>query len=454
VSRTASAPSTQRQIVELAWPVLIGQLAVILNGVIDTVMAGRLGTTDLAAVGLGASIYITVYVTFMGMLLALQPIIAQHFGAGRDAAIGQSFRAGLWLVPALCVPGCLALWLHEGWWALAKPDPEVIDITSVYLQAVAFGLPAALVFRAFYAFNTAVSRPKVVMTLNLVALALKIPLNAWLMYGALGVPAFGGAGCGIATAVLAWLQVALLMVWVRLDPWYQRFELQPWKRPRAADMWEVLRLGVPMALGYAIEVASFTFMTLFVARQGEVVAASHQIASNMVGVCYMLALSLSNATCVLAAQALGANQLPRTLDILKRGALLTTGIAAITALAVLLGRSSLASLYSSEARVVEMAAGLLALVAAYHFFDALQTFLVYQLRAFKVSVLPMLIYLVALWGVGLGGGWWLSYEVGGEPFSGAKGFWIAGVLSLILATVCLALVFKATYAEVYRRRVA
>ena len=97
------------EILRLAWPVFIGQLAVMANGVIDTVMAGRLSPADMAAVGLGASIYITVYVGLMGVLLALSPIAAHHYGAGRLDDIGAAFRHALWLALAIAVPGSLAL---------------------------------------------------------------------------------------------------------------------------------------------------------------------------------------------------------------------------------------------------------------------------------------------------------------------------------------------------------
>jgi MATE family multidrug resistance protein len=172
-----------RRIAGLAWPVLIGQLAVMANGVIDTLMASHASSTDLAAVGLGAGIYATVYVTFMGVVLALSPVVAQHVGAGRHADIGVSVVQGLWLATLLSVPGCIALGWTEPWLALSAPPPEVAERTRYYLWAVAAGLPAALVFRVFYAVNNALARPKAVMAINLLSVALKVPLNTAFIHG-------------------------------------------------------------------------------------------------------------------------------------------------------------------------------------------------------------------------------------------------------------------------------
>jgi multidrug resistance protein, MATE family len=443
-----------RRLLSLAWPVFIGQLAVMLNGVIDTVMAARLGTTDLAAVGLGASIYITVYVSFMGVLLALQPTVAQHFGARRFDAIGRSFMAGLWLVPLLSAPGCLALAWTSPWIAASQPPAAVADITREYLWAVAFGLPAALFFRVFYAFNTAVARPKVVMTLNLIGVALKIPLNAWFMQGGLGLPAMGGAGCGAATSAIMWLLLGLAVLWLKFDPWYQQFRLFEDLRLRWSEAREVLRLGVPIAIGYGVEVASFTFMALFLARQGELTAASHQIAANLTGVCYMVALGLSSACSVLVAQSIGAQDLSQARQVLRRGWRVAWLAGAVVASLVVLLREPIARTYTSDPALIAATVALLPWVAGYHFFDAIQTFLVYQLRAFKVTAWPMIIYFIALWGIGLGGGWWLTFDSSSAASAlqviglrqsnlGAAGFWTAGMVSLAIASIALAAVFLA-----------
>ena len=194
-----------RDIVKLGWPVLIAQVAVMINGVIDTVMAGRLSAADLAAVGIGASIYISIFVTLMGVLIALTPVVAQLFGAARLHEIGEEVRQSLWLGALLAVIACVLIYFPDPFLALAQVAPDVEVKTRSYLRTIALGIPAMLMFRVFYSFTTAVSKPRVIMLLNLAGLALKIPLNLVFMHGYLGMPALGGPGCAVSTTIIAWI---------------------------------------------------------------------------------------------------------------------------------------------------------------------------------------------------------------------------------------------------------
>jgi MATE family multidrug resistance protein len=134
--------SIVRDIVRLGWPVLIAQVAVMINGVIDTVMAGRLSATDLAAVGIGASIYISIFVTLMGVLIALSPVVSQLYGAGRLEEIGEEVRQSLWLGALLSVVAFVLIYFPDPFLALAQVVPEVEVKTRSYLRNIAYGIPA------------------------------------------------------------------------------------------------------------------------------------------------------------------------------------------------------------------------------------------------------------------------------------------------------------------------
>lgn len=438
----------RREILRLAWPVFIAQLAVMANGVIDTIMAGRLSAIDMAAIGLGASIYVTIYIGLMGTLLGLSPIVAQHFGAGRFAEIGASFRQSVWLALALALPGCAALVWHGPWLAFSSPPEEVAAMTRVYLWATAAGLPAALLFRTFNALNVAISRPRVVMWVNLAGVATKVPLNWLFMDGsdAIGLPAMGGAGCGVATAVVAWSTALVAAAILALDRRYALFEVARWSPPCWARLRELLALGLPIGAAYVVEITSFTFMALFVARLGPTAAASHQVASNLAGVCYMVGLGIAHATSTLVAQSIGAGDRARARRYALNGLRMAL-VAALATVAVLWGGSAqVAGFYSTDLAVVKASVPLIAAVALFHLFDSLQTQFGFILRAYKVATAPMVVYLVTMWGVGLGGGYWLTFrppagtalEALNGTASGALGFWVAGFVSLVLATLGLA----------------
>ncbi len=438
----------RRAILKLAWPVFIGQLAVMLNGVIDTVMTGRLSPEHMAAIGLGASIYVTVYIGLMGTLLGLSPIVGQHFGAGRFEEIGASFRQSVWLALLLAVPGCAALVWNGPWLSFSNPPQHVAEMTRGYLWATAAGLPAALLFRTFNALNVAISRPRVVMYVNLFGVALKVPLNVLFIYGwaGAGIEPMGGVGCGVATAVIAWLTVGVAATWLARDRYYASFSLIGWSPPQWARMRELLSLGLPIGAAYMVEVTSFTFMALFVARLGPTAAASHQIASNLAGICYMVCLGIAHATSTLVAQSIGAGARARARAYALNGLRMAL-VAALATVGLLWSSAApIAHAYSTDAAVVRASFPLITMVALFHLFDSLQTQLGFILRAYKVAATPMLVYLVSMWAIGLGGGYWLTFRgAPGSPFgafagpsAGALGFWVAGFVGLIFATLGLA----------------
>lgn len=431
--------SILRDIVKLGWPVLIAQLAVMVNGVIDTVMAGRLSAADLAAVGIGASIYISIFIAAMGVLIALTPVVAQLYGAGKMQAIGEEVRQCLWLGALLAVATFALIYFPDPFLALAQTAPEVEERTRSYLRIIAFGIPALLMFRVFYSFTTAVSKPRVIMLLNLAGLALKIPLNLVFMHGYLGMPALGGPGCAVSTSITAWLLATAAWLVCRFDPAYRPFHVfARWSWPNWRDQLRFVQLGLPIGFNFLVDVTSFTFMALFIARLGTASSGGHQIAANLTGLIYMMPLAMGNAAGVLTGQAIGAGDPGRAR--LTGFVGIGSGLicACVVALGVWFGREAIAGLYTHDDEVKAVAITLLAYVATYHLFDALSAVAVSVLRGYKKTVVPMLCNIVALWGLGLAGGYVLAF---GSAQMGAAGFWIAGTAGVLTGSILIVLYF-------------
>jgi multidrug resistance protein, MATE family len=435
VSLLASA----RRIAPLAWPVFVGQVAVLAFGTIDTVFVARAGALDLAALAIGGATYITVFVGLMGMVLAIGPIAGQLFGAKRYHDCGAQLHQAMWLALSLSVVGCAVLLFPQPFLALSRAEPEVGERARGYLSALAFALPFSLLFAAFRGFNTAVSRPKIVMALQLGALGLKVPLTGLLVFGApaLHIPALGATGCGIATAICMAGQMIVAWVVLRRDPFYDRFGLRGRiHRPDRTSLAGLLRLGIPMGGSILIEVTGFSFMAFFIARLGSTPVAGHQIAINLVSMMFMMPLAIANASSTLVAQRIGADDVRDARRIGWHGVELGLLIAAAMGGTVYLLRESILRIYTQDTPIIAAALPLLTWVAVFHIADAAQTIAAFVLRAWRIATVPMLIYVLAIWGVGLGGGYVVAFDTLGiapAALRGAQGFWSAATVGLVLA---------------------
>lgn len=441
--------ATLRGIARQAWPVLISQWAGISFGVLDTAMTGHSSASDLAAMALSASIYITVFVGLMGVVHALIPILAQHYGAGNNLEVGRSWGQGVWLALGLSVVGAILMLFPDVWLSMSgEVAPAVRERIGSYLQALALALPAALVFRTIYALGTSVSRPKLVMAINLSAIGFKAFFNWLFIYGKLGLPAMGATGAGLATALVSWMSLGLGLWVITHDRFYRRFQLRIGK-PDWKTLKELLRLGIPMGGSYLVEVSAFTFMALLVAREGTFVTGGHQIMSNLAALCYMMPMALGVATAALTAQAIGAGNLAHAHRTGMAGLALGLIGALLTAAVLLVGRPLILAAYTDDAGVAAVATTLLAVLPLFHLFDSMQCINSYLLRAYKVAVVPLLLQVVALAGVGLVGGWWFGFGPGkggldgirnvlvpGSPV-GAGSMWLMAMVGLALSAALL-----------------
>src|SRR5574337_271570 len=411
--------SLVRQLVGHAWPVLVAQLSSMAMMVADTVIAGRYGTTDLAAVAIGSSVYISVVMLLVGILQALAPVAAHHVGAGRREALGPALQQGFWLAAALAVPGVLLLVFPGALLAFSGAAPEVDRLSRNYLATVAAGLPAVLAYRTFYAFTNAMGKPRVLMAISLATTLLHIPL-AW------------------------------ALTYLHRHAGYRALALfARWHPPRRNDLMELLRLGLPMGFSAFVAITSFTFIALLVARLGTDVVAGHRIAANLGAVAYMLPLSLSVATLVLVGQASGAGDPARARAVIRVSILLAGGLSTLLGVILWILREPLVSANSLDPAVRRVALALILYICVYQLVDAIQTVSAHALRGFKVTFLPMLVHTGCFWGIGLALGWWLAYRgwPGGAP-QGVAGFWQAAVL----ATVAAAFAFSSLLAWVVRRQ--
>ncbi|TFL13731.1 MATE family efflux transporter [Pusillimonas caeni] len=430
-----------------AWPVLISAWASMAFGVMDTAMAGHASAADLQAMSLAVSIYITIFVGLMGVIHALIPIIGQHYGGKRLLEVGRAWGQGVWLALGLSAIGAVAMLFPNVWLTLSGDvDPAVRSGVTWYLRALILALPAALVFRSIYSFGTAVSRPKIVMAINLASIGVKALFNWVFIFGKLGIPAMGAAGAGLSTALTSWFSLAAGLWIIHHDEFFRQFQPRL-DRPRWTDLKELLRLGIPMGGSYLVEVCAFSFMALLIAREGMYVTGGHQITANLVALCYMLPMSVGIASASLTAQAIGARDMLRARQTGLAGLTITLAGAIVAISLVVGGRPAILAAYTDDLKVAAMAATLLQIVPYFHLCDAMQCINSYLLRAYKVAVVPLLMQIIALTGIGLIGGWWLGFGplagslkpvldvvMPGAP-TGASSMWLMAVVGLALSAL-------------------
>ncbi|MGZ5278247.1 MAG: MATE family efflux transporter, partial [Caldimonas sp.] len=243
------------------------------------------------------------------------------------------------------------------------------------------------------------------------------------------------------TAIVVWCQLLAAWTLLRRDPFYAPFGLgRRLSRPNRGSLAALLRLGVPMGLSVLIEVTGFTFMAFFISRIGATAVAGHQIAVNMISLMFMLPLSIANASSVLVAQRLGAGDADDASRIGWAGLEIGVLIAAVLGSAVYLLRESLIGLYTGNAVIVAAALPLLAWVVLFHVADAAQTIAAFVLRAHRIATVPLVVYVLAIWLVGLGGGYLAAFVftgVGPAWLHGAQGFWSMATLGVALAALGL-----------------
>lgn len=436
-----------RILVRHAGTVLVGQLAVMAFGVTDTIVAGRYSQEALAALSVGSAIYISVFVALIGVIQVLLPTWAELHGAGRNEELGRSVRQSLYLTGLATAAGFLGLLLSAPLLRWTDVPPAMRGEVHAYLSALALALPATLLFRLYSTLNQSLGKPVLVTWLQTAGLGLKVPLSIWFAFGGLGLEAHGAVGCAWATVAVNYILLAGAIWLLRTQPMYAPYSL--WRRMEPPDWRAIgrfLHLGVPAGLAVMVEVTSFTLMALFIARQGTLASAAHQIAANFAAVIYMVPLSISIATSARVSYWLGAGDPRRARHAIRTGFKLALGAALAFSAILGVARDEIAAIYAGDPQVVALASGLLVWLALYQIGDATQALCVFVLRCYRVAVAPLVAYCVLLWGAGLAGGYLLAYR-GIGPFPAMHSpaaFWIMSALALALLAIVLPLILWRT----------
>ena len=428
---------------QLAWPMLVGQLATVGMGVADVAMTGHASAGDLAAVSLGASIWSMVIVTVMGVMMAINAVIAHEVGAGELGRIPHVVRQALWkalgigLIAFVLLNAAALIFDH------LSLEPAVRDQAAMFVHVISFGLPPFAAYRALYGYTTSLNRTKPIMVIALGALLYNIFVNWLLIYGHWGMPRLGGVGCAVATASGLWLMLAAILIWIRIAPVYRAtFPFTHWEGPNWNEIGIMLKMGLPIGITYFAEVSAFGAVALLVARFGVVTVSAHQIALNFASLVFMVPLSFGIGLITRVGHALGEGDPARARFVAWVGVGMSLAFAVASAAFIGAFRHQIAAAYTSDPAVQALTAQLLVFAAWFQLSDATQVAASCAIRGYKVTRPPMIIHLTAFWGFSLPLGCVLGLAPSWLPWRpavpmAATGFWIGLVLGLTVAALLL-----------------
>ena len=445
------AVSTEfKKLTALALPLVVTQLAQMGLGVLDTIMAGRVSAAELAGVALGGVIFWPVLMLIAGVVMAVTPTVSQLHGGGRVREAGAPVRQALWIAFFSGIVMIFLLRNIEPLYHFVGVDPVAIPITMAYVKALSWGVLPVLGYFVLRYLCEGTSWTTPAMLIAGSAFLLKIPLNYWFIHGGMGLPAMGGEGCGWATSVvMAFEFIAIICVVqfsrVRVSNVFGEFS---W--PDAVEIKRLIRLGLPIGLSTFAEFSIFSAITLLIGRLGVETVAANQIVNNVSGLVFMIPLGLGMATSIRVGYNVGAGDYVAA----RRSGLVAVGAGFVFALfavsSLLLGGEFIVSLYSSEASVVELATGLLVIVAFFQLTDDLQVIGMGALRGYKDTRAPFLIALICYWVVGFPVAWVLGFGYFEALDLGVYGYWIGMATGLTCAAILLLYRFN----RVSRREIA
>lgn len=432
-----------RTILKLSGPIVLAQLTQTLMYFVDTVMAGRYSAMDMAAIAVASGLWLPVVLTMQGLLLALTPIIAQYYGSKQTKPISHFTLQGLYLGFMLAAILFVVMLFAEIPLAKLSMEAALRDKTLEYLYYVSFGLFPAAGYMVMRNLFEGLGNTKASMWIAFVGILVNIPANYIFIYGKLGMPALGGAGCGIATSLVFVAMFIAMLVYgytSRSTRPYRQWPQTLWLNLK--DQWQIIRIGTPIACSIFFEVTLFACIPLVIVHLGPIMVAGHQVAHNYSAIVFMLPLSLGLAATIRVGHLVGENNLLELKKAISTAIILSMAMSLLTVIFTLLFRNQVASLYTSDAAVIALASSLLILAAIYQFSDAVQVVAACALRGMKITKPVFFVTLISYWPIGFGLGAVLGLTNWVVEPMGAHGFWIGIIVGLTVAAIALAIILR------------
>ena len=403
-----------RDLVKLALPVAVVQMGLVSQGLVDTAMVGRVDAIELAAVTLGNLYFFGVSVFGMGLLFALDPLVAQAFGAEDHDQIRVSVQRGLVLSLVLALATTVPMALAGPVFTLLRQPEEVVPVAAGYTHTLIVGMWPFYGFIVFRQVLQAVGRVAPIVWTIVLANVLNVFANWVLIFGNLGAPELGAVGSGWATAISRWFMwlCVLALTLPLLGPYLRR--LHP-DVLLGAPLWRMIRLGAPIGFHLFLEFGAFGAIGIAMGWLGAVAMAGHQIAVNLAAFAFMIPVGISQAAAVLVGRAVGQGRPDRARRCGGGAVIVCSLVMTATAAVFLALPGELAALFSTEAEIAAVAAVLIPVAGMFQLVDGLQVVCTGALRGVADTFRPMIYNVLGFWLFGLPISLWFGFVRGAGP---------------------------------------
>lgn len=422
----------------LALPILVTQFCQAALGVVDAIMAGQVSALDLAAVAVGSGIWLPLFLLATGILIATTPLIGEAMGQNKQDQVPHITQQSLWTAGAVGIIGFVIVNLMPNLLNIMGVPDDIQPIAAQYLHGVSFGFPAMAVYAVLRSYCEALGRPEPVTVISIIGLLADIPLNYIFIHGLFGMPEMGGAGCGVATAIVLWITVILLASYTALTKRQQIAETRFFRNftaPNRLQIIKLLKLGIPIGISIFFEASLFSLGAIIISPLGEIATASHQVALSVTGQLFMIPISVAMALTIMVSNRYGEKNLMALRQVQVTGLIWTIIIAIFCMLGIWLFRPQVAAAFTDNLEVRVQAMHLLIFALAYQLFDGWQVNIAGILRGMQDTTVPMFVTLFCYWIVALPLGIYLVRYTD----IGAQGFWMALITGLFLASILLTL---------------
>jgi len=419
---------------KLAVPVVMAELGWVSMSIVDTMMVGRLSAEAIGAVSVGSSLFLAVAIFGIGLLLGLDTLVSQSFGAGKIRECGQWLVHGVYLsfllTPLLSLIMFFPIGILDDW----GTEPKVLELTIPYLKTLTWSILPLLLYATFRRYLQAQSRVKSVMFALISANAVNAAANWLLVFGNFGFPAMGVAGAGWATFISRVYMAATLLVCILLGKGQLAQISFKFDRTRISRL---LTLGFPAATQISLEVGVFALATALASRLDSISLAAHQIALSAASFTFMVPLGVSAAGAVSVGQALGRKRPGQAVAAGWTALIIGVIFMSFATLVFLVTPGPIVRIFTDELAVVSTGIALLAIAAVFQIFDSFQVIATGLLRGMGDTKTPMITSLLCHWLLGLPVGYYLCFVLGW----GVRGLWIGLCFGLILVAVWLSAVW-------------